>query len=108
MATQGLVSFVDKNYNVLAKVVVGCNGFNADRFIEHVDKLDPEYLWNVALDYQFGCDDCLIVSTNKSLHYHNDMDISESKLYYTKFDDPGFNPRWEYGTADYVRIIIWE
>lgn len=107
MAIQGLVSFVDKDYNVLAKVVVGCNGYNVNRFIEHINKLEAEYLELVAKYSKFGCDDCRVISTSKTTHFNIPEYLGEG-LFYSKFDDPGFNPRWGYGTADYVRIVIWE
>lgn len=113
MATQGLLSIVDKNGTVKMKAVCGCNGFNTkalQKKLEEIIKsgtLSLQKVYDAALDLEFGCSDCLVVLDNDKeimpFMYENDETLP--KIYRKTFGQPKFNPRWECGLADYVAIV---
>lgn len=105
MGTQGVVSIV-KNGKPIVKAVCGCNGYNAEKLAEVIkkDNLTTAYqVWQAAKEVGFGCVDCLVVSDRQKHYYNGHEELS--LLYWKKFDDPQFNPRWEHGTAAYTLII---
>jgi hypothetical protein len=113
MATQGLLSIVDKANKVKFKIVCGCNGSNIKALAESVKKLFNDEkpitatrLYIMADDHACGCKDCLAVLSDTEVIYHgdgDDLEISES--YRKTFNRPKFNPRWEVGTAEYTEVI---
>ena len=113
MSTQGLVSIVDKD-KVLYKIVAGCSGMKIEDLVKCIktlyqinpDKINAYYLYHTALNYSFGCKDCLVVFNENELETDNkELFHGSFPLYLKTFDNPDFNPRWEYGTADYIEII---
>lgn len=104
MAKQGIVSVV-KTPETKIKVIAGCNGYNADGLAERIKTEGLQSIseiYEAAKEQRFGCIDCLVVMDKKTAL--PDKDDLHSR-YRDAFDDPEFNPRWKYGTADYVRVI---
>ncbi len=113
MATQGLVSLVNKQGRTLVKCVAGCDGYEAKQVAKWLKKhptIDIGLIYKKCLELDFGCDGCLIVM-NSSEHFfegerfHND-DLAE--LYVKTFDNPRFNPRWDIGTCEYIEIVPFQ
>lgn len=105
MATQGLVTLTHSG-KVTHKVVVGCDGYNADTLVDAIkDDSEPVTigrLVELAIDVGFGCNDCRVVlDENSSVGAGEELD----ERYRRTFKDARFNPRWENGTADYVRVV---
>ncbi len=107
MGTQGLVSIV-KNREVIFKIVTGTDGYLSKSLVECIKQtekpLTVELLYDLALKIGFGYQDNLVVMDRNTIKFADD-DISNDSLYRTTFQDPNFNPRWRYGTADYVEIL---
>lgn len=105
MTTQGLVTLT-KDGNVTHKIIVGCDGYNADKLVGAI-KNDSEpvtigRLVLLAMESGFGCGDCRVVlDENSSAGADEELD----ERYRRTFKQPEFNPRWENGTADYVRVV---
>jgi hypothetical protein len=113
MSTQGLISIV-KDEKVLYKIVVGCNGMKIADLVKCIktlyqinkEKINAYYLYRTTLNYNFGCKDCLVVFNESELETDNkNLFHGSFPLFLKTFNDPNFNPRWEYGTADYTEII---
>jgi hypothetical protein len=93
---------------VVAKAVAGCNGFKARHLAESVRSAadaDPQAVYWMARQAGFGCEDCLVVQGPAGAAVGIDIDGEEYDRYRRTFDDPRFNPRWEYGTAEYVEVV---
>lgn len=111
MATQGIVS-VTQNGRTAIKVIAGCNGNRAKALASHIrewhqsgEQLTAELIERCALTLGFGCSDCRVVlSEEEALGAVDEM----SSLYRQSFDDPRFNPRWQWGTADFVEVIEFD
>jgi len=105
MATQGIVSIVNGE-KVVFKCVAGCNGMTATETANKLKALTNPTLdevYDVCLENDFGCDDCLVVQSETE---HKDRDGEGlSQLYTDKFNDAEFNPRWESGIASHVEVI---
>ena len=106
MATQGLVTII-KGGEVAFKIIVGCDGYSADDLVQLIkDSGDTTIGGLVALSQEagFGCDDCrVIMDAHSSVCGAGVEDLDER--YRRTFRDPQFNPRWERGTAEYVRVL---
>lgn len=113
MATNGLISVVNRDNKVLLKIVVGCDGYNITRTVEHLYRIvddfseikDLEWLRKEILDTGFGCDNCLVIMDYNG-NFSTFKDECLEHLYIEKFDVPGFNPRWENGMAAYNIIVV--
>lgn len=112
MATQGLVTITNKNNKVLFKIVTGSDGYNINRLSELIasekiahNELTAECLYQMALDVAFGTVDSLVIIDHNS-HYVSDEPLEKDSLYFTKFDIPDFNPRWECGLTEYFAQIV--
>lgn len=107
MATQGIVSVVDKDNKTLYKVITGCNGYNAKmlaKSIEMLAKISVSEILRVAHESSYGCKDCLFVMDKDNTYTYHGQQVHMPQ-YRQHFDDPKFNPRWERGTADHVILI---
>jgi len=117
--TQGIVS-VRKDGTMLYKIVVGHNGMYAPKVAsmirDFVDIPSVETIQKICADAEFGCPDCVIILehdpdnwNHPKLHAGKDIDWDESspecQRYYDTFHVEQFNPRWKYGTADYVEVV---
>ena len=103
MATQGLVSIVVDG-EVTAKIVAGCNGYEAEPLCERLMKeadLSHAKLREYATECGLGCGDCLVIQGI----FGDDSEGDLGPLYREKFHDPEFNPRWKHGTAAYRYVI---
>ncbi len=106
MATQGLISIVDGNGKVRIKIVAGCDGFNAIKLAARIKakKLtDLQSIYDAALAFPFGSESSLVVMNKDEFIYAGDDSLPVR--YFQTFDDPHFNPRWHYGTADFTKVI---
>jgi len=106
--TQGIISII-KNDKVFIKCVSGCDGYNAQKaakIIRRLDNITLEKVYNICIENDFGCEDCLVVQGENDFIYKADPDFELPELYIKKFNDPAFNPRWEKGTAPYVVKIF--
>ncbi len=106
MATQGIVSLVNEQEKTIVKVVAGCNGAEADSLVEQIKAgglQSADEIYEAAKVCEFGCLDCLVV-VDKDKSIMNNLENLHPR-YSETFDQPEFNPRWENGTASYVRVI---
>ena len=117
MATQGIVSVV-RGGAVLLKVVAGSDGYNAPKLAEALrawfeaneflyatddERMDARTAYCLASMIGFGADcDRVVVMPDEVFHQCDD---ELGPLYRQTFADPRFNPRWEYGTADYIEVV---
>ncbi len=106
MATQGLIT-IQKNGTVAMKIVAGCNGMQAPALAAAIRRRGhipgPLEVYTLALGMDFGCKDCLVVVDKKMCFYQCDGPVG--RLYRRTFRQPRFNPRWNRGTADHVRVV---
>jgi hypothetical protein len=108
MATQGIVSVIDKTGKTKIKIIAGCDGYNAKKLADHIKKeqlLDLQSIYDAALALDFGSKSSLVVINKDGFIYEEDDELPER--YFQTFDDPKFNPRWELGTAAYTEIIYF-
>jgi hypothetical protein len=104
MATQGLVT-VRSGKRVLMKIVAGDEGYNAQKVADKLRKFWPvgaNKAYELASKAGFGCEECLVVMTDTEIIFEGDEDIHPR--YRKTFHQPKFNPRWKYGTADYIVV----
>jgi hypothetical protein len=76
MTTQAIISLV-KNGHTFIKIMCGCDGYNADKFVKAIkdSKLDNiktgtdilKLYYIMALENGFGCKDCLVVMDNENI-----------------------------------------
>jgi hypothetical protein len=105
MATQGIVTVRDKG-SVVMKVVAGCNGQNAQKVAEVLQRfwpIDIEEAYKIARENGFGCTDCLVVITESDIKHCSGDEIPTR--YRETFQQLEFNPRWDHGTAAYTLVI---
>jgi hypothetical protein len=106
MATQGLVTIV-KDGHVAMKFIAGSDGMNAIVLEREIRKLGrvPSLVegYELALGADFGSEDSLVVMGIEGIETQAPEELHER--YRATFQDPRFNPRWESGTADYVKIV---
>lgn len=108
--TNGLVSFV-RDGKVILKVVVGCDGYNAAQYADAVVR-GGDYTVKGAIRARsgiaFGNDRSFVAMDDQggiAAPVENDPEIEDlPPLYREKFHDPRFNPRWQYGTAEYTEV----
>lgn len=121
MGTQAVVSVVSPEGTVIAKAVTGCNGREADRLAtlaaERLSAADrpqdtAKALLALAREAEYGCESCLVVqwadgfamdAPDMLLDFLSDEESVDR--WKDRFQEPEFNPRWEYGTAEYVRVV---
>lgn len=106
MATQGILSIV-KNGQVVAKAIVGCDGYEMPNIAKDVKEhgiATAQGLLDLCHQYGLG-GESLIVQSSPTEWIGDCSDDDLPKLYAEKFNDPGFNPRWDRGTADYVEVV---
>jgi hypothetical protein len=105
--TNGLVSII-RDGKVILKVVVGCNGMNASDFADQLVasgnfKVFPAV--EIARAADFGCDDCLVAMDDMGEIECGDLFPEDlGPLYFSKFQDPRFNPRWTCGLCEYTEV----
>ncbi len=107
MATQGLIT-VKSGWKVLMKIVAGCDGDNAQKVADQLQKNWPvsvEDAYKIALEAGFGDVRCLVVITDSELKFEGEDDGEFSVRYRNTFQRPEFNPRWDLGTADHVVVV---
>lgn len=105
MGTQGIVSVVRED-QVIYKVIAGCNGMMAPKLADAIRKHTPETLQEVhdlAIESAFGCYACLVSLSKEASIYKGDDELNQR--FFTTFLNPKYNPRWERGSADYVKIV---
>lgn len=116
--TQGIVS-IKLDGAMVFKLVTGHDGMNAVSLAARLRGLGRiptlHELEELAIDYRFGCRSCLVVIERDPEHFFNPMihtrggEIDhldpEMQRYRDTFHVPQFNPRWKYGTADYVEVV---
>lgn len=107
MATQGMIS-ITRDGNVVRKIIAGCDGFNASLVAKKIMEdliFDLQELFDLCLENNFGCSDCLVVQSKKEYISMERIDKIGNKLYEERFEDPKFNPRWECGSVGHLTII---
>jgi hypothetical protein len=107
MATQGLVS-VRKDGKVIMKFVAGSNGFNATKVAAAIRRKGevPKSLllaYEMATKCGFGSEDNLVIMDDINIEFHGDEQLPER--YRKTFSQPEFNPRWDLGIADYMKVV---
>jgi hypothetical protein len=106
MATQGLLS-ITRAGKVVAKIVTGADGYNILSLAESLRNnptTDPDALLERCREHDLGGNSLIVQSSPDDWLCDGDTD-EVSELYKTKFHDPHFNPRWAFGTADYVEVV---
>ncbi len=110
MATQGLVT-LKRGEVVLMKIVVGDNGMKAGVLAKAIQMLmantgslpSSKEAYQMAERTHFGCPACLVVVTESDMTCLFTQD--PGPLYRSTFTQPRFNPRWESGLCEHVRVI---
>lgn len=108
--THGLVS-ITRDGKVICKVVVGCDGYNADKLARWVSRMkttDPDKIYIAAEGLDFGCRDCLVVQLPDGDYRprgKEELSVESAKLYRDNFDKPHFNPRWKHGTVEHYETV---
>lgn len=120
MSTQGIVTLTDPEGHVLVKAVAGCNGTNAEALAGAFRDLPadgrPKDLagkaYSLAVEAHFGCEDCLVVQWDNGFvmspaSMEGWLDDPAVVARWRKcFAVPEFNPRWDLGIADHVRVVV--
>jgi hypothetical protein len=113
MATQGLLSITDKG-KVTAKIITGADGqYMPDLKLWLVQNRNAENqeIFEKAKEL-FGTNS-LILQVSPTTFFADESifdDANETiskpeSLYQSKFNDPFFNPRWTFGSADYTEVL---
>jgi hypothetical protein len=105
MGTQAVVSLVNKRGYTVVKIVTGYNGFEAGKMAKwlkaHQDKpIDKIYAVAISI---FENVSTVVVMDREGYIYGGEEELAES--YRQTFHKPEWNPRWDFGTADYVKIV---
>lgn len=114
MATQGVLSVVVDG-KVKVKVTIGHDGHELDKLVPwlkyHITKdKSPNigliiFTANQVLD---GNTDWMVVSDDEKdvcVYPDGQDELPLHPRYRSTFNKPDFNPQWEQGTADYVKVI---
>lgn len=116
--TQGIVS-IRKDGVMVFKVVVGCDGYNAKNLANSIREVGSvpslTYLFHLCEGSDFGCKDCRVIIESDETTYSTPVvhgensELAQDKegmnRYVDTFRVAQFNPRWKYGTADYVEVV---
>ena len=104
--TQGLITITEDG-NVIMKIVAGSNGMIAEKVAKSLVKIYKRAklseVYEMVLDIGFGSQNDLVV-INENEQFSKSPDVI-SPLYRKTFTQPEFNPRWECGLADYVKVV---
>ncbi len=106
MATQGILSIVVGG-KVVAKAIVGADGYEMPAIAEDVkanNVTTAKGLLDLCHKRGLG-GESLIVQSSPREWIGDCTDDELPDLYAEKFHDPRFNPRWKYGTADYIEVV---
>lgn len=106
MATQGILSIVIDG-KVIAKAVVGADGYEMPAIAADVRKHNvttARELLDLCHEHGLG-GESLIVQSSPEEWIGDCTDDELPDIYAEKFHDPIFNPRWHYGSADYVEVV---
>lgn len=112
MATQGMISIVrlnkhNRTFDVLCKISVGCNGFNVNQTADRIQACWPlsiESIVNICEEHGFGDEygrDLVVITEDG---YNQDGVLH--RRYIETFQDPYFNPRWDRGTCEHIRVVL--
>ena len=110
MATNAIVSIIKKNVMDI-KIVCGCDGFNIDKIDSNkICAMTPREIYNYMLELGIGCKTCLVVSyahPEFGINFITETDLSykDNPLYWDKFNNVRFNPRWDCGIASHTKVI---
>lgn len=106
MATQGLVT-IKVFGKVAMKIVAGIDGDKAKKVADAIRNQNPlptaKEAYDLASNLGFGSEECLVVMTPTETVYKYGDQLH--RRYRDTFYQPEFNPRWEYGTADFVEVV---
>lgn len=109
MATQGLLT-ITNNGKTKCKIITGSDGYYIHDLAEWVRanlSHTNEELWSKAKTL-FGLDSLVMQLAPDKVLYEGPCEHPEPKgdcLYFTKFQDPKFNPRWSLGISDNFEVI---
>lgn len=106
MATQGVLSIVVDGH-VVAKAIVGVDGYEMPEIADAVRERNvttAQGLLDLCHEHGLG-GESLIVQSAPDKWIGDCTDDELPQLYAEKFHYPRFNPRWHYGTADYVEVV---
>lgn len=110
MATQGTLSIIKDN-KVFIKVITGSNGYNMPKLKEAIaqlpsDEVTPERTHEIAKQI-IGDNDSLITqyAPDKCFQPSDELELVAGNRYHDFFFNAEFNPRWEYGIADYTELL---
>ena len=106
MATQGILSIVIEG-KVIAKAIVGSNGFAMPRIADDVRKNKVTTAQELLdLCHAHGLKgESLIVQSAPDAWIGDCTEDELPALYAEKFNEPRFNPRWSHGTAAYTEVV---
>lgn len=90
------------------KIVAGCDGMNARKVANAIKKLGRvptlTEAYNIATKAPFGSEESLVVMGKQRSKFKGSKEPL-GPLYRQTFNQPRFNPRWEYGTADHIVVV---
>jgi hypothetical protein len=88
------------------KIIAGSDGMNGDKLVRLLRKANRiprlREAHALALSVDFGSKKDLVVIHTRGYYYAGDDDLN--KEYRKTFNEPRFNPRWKFSTADYVKV----
>src|SRR4051812_26575594 len=107
MGTQATLALL-RGGKVVRKIVAGCNGMEIQALERHLKRDptdDPSKLQELCKKLKVGCDNCLVIQTDKHTSIGLEgCDEDTLNRYANHFDDPIFNPRWDAGIAPYSLV----
>ncbi len=106
MASQGLLTLT-RDGKVVAKITAGCDGEKVRALAAAIRKAPTENLeelHRMALAADLGCENCLAVVGPEGTFFTSDGETPDP-LYFSTFDRPRFNPRWESGEVEHFRLV---
>jgi hypothetical protein len=108
-----------KRWNCDLQNCRGDNGYNASKVVDRIKKTGhyptAAELKTICKDEEFGCAECLVIIgvemddsyMRPQIYVRPSFDEGEEldERYLDTFYVAQFNPRWKYGTADYVEVV---
>ena len=111
MKFQGLVSIIDGDKKVIAKVIVGSGASKAREFADYVIEHKicslpdiPDAIVKAANKIGFGTKSNRVVMLSPT-RVITPKDVTLDELYEKTFDNSEFNPRWRGGDGEYSVVM---
>jgi len=91
------------------KIISGAEGMHAKKIARAIKKLGRvpklKEAYKMAFDLGFSSPRSLVVMGEKRSEFDTTNVGRLGPLYRKTFQQPRFNPRWKYGTADHIAVV---